>query len=51
MPIALPEYDLLMVFTGWNVGPNQPSLGTKVAIDRVVAAVRDGPQPRLRSSG
>ena len=47
-PIVLPEYDLLMVFTGWNVLPNQPSLGTKVAIDRVVAAVRDAPQPRAR---
>jgi len=47
-PIVLPEYDLLMVFTGWNVLPDRPSLGTKVAIDRVVEAVRDGPQPRAR---
>jgi hypothetical protein len=47
-PIVLPEYDLLMIFTGWNVLPNQPSLGTKVAIDRVVEAVPHGPRPRER---
>jgi len=51
MPIVLPEYDLLMVFTGWNVRPDQPRLGAKVAIDRVVEAVLDAPQPRRRSSG
>jgi CubicO group peptidase (beta-lactamase class C family) len=51
MPIALPEYDLLMVFTGWSVLPNQPKRGAKFAIDRVVPAVLDGPQPRRRSSG
>jgi hypothetical protein len=37
-----------MVFTGWNVLPDRPSLSTKVAIDRVVEAVLDGPQPRER---
>jgi len=51
MPIVLPEYDLLMVFTGWNVRPDQPRLGAKVAIDRVVEAVLDAPQPRRRPSG
>jgi CubicO group peptidase (beta-lactamase class C family) len=45
MPIFLPEYDLLMVFTGWNVFPDQPRLNAKVAIDRVVEAVLDGSQP------
>ena len=47
-PIVLPEYDLLLVFTGWNVHPDRPSLGTKVAIDRVVAAVLEGPRSRER---
>jgi hypothetical protein len=47
-PIVLPEYDLLLVFTGWNVFPDKPSLGAKVAIDRVVEAMLDGPQPRTR---
>src|SRR5262249_33788991 len=27
MPIVLPEFDLLMVFTGWNVRPDRPRLG------------------------
>ena len=47
-PIFLPEYDLLLVFTGWNVRPDQPSLNTKVAIERVVEAVLDGPQSEKR---
>jgi CubicO group peptidase (beta-lactamase class C family) len=48
LPIVLPDHDLLMVFTGWNVIPSRPSLGMKAAIDRVVAAVLDGPQQRER---
>jgi hypothetical protein len=48
MPIVLPEYDLLFVFTGWNVLPNGPGLRAKAAIDRVVEAVLDEPQPRER---
>ncbi len=37
-PIAIPEYDLVIVFTGWNV-LDGPSLPVRVAIDRVVGAV------------
>ncbi len=40
-PIVLPEYDLVCVFTGWNVLPNRPSLSPRVAIDRVIAAIAD----------
>jgi CubicO group peptidase (beta-lactamase class C family) len=42
-PIVIPEYDLVIVFTGWNVLPDVPSLTPRVAIDRVIAAIADGP--------
>jgi hypothetical protein len=32
-------YDLLVVFTGWNILPNRPSLSPRAAIDRVLEAV------------
>jgi CubicO group peptidase (beta-lactamase class C family) len=38
-PIVFPEYDLLVVFTGWNILPNKPSLTPRVAIDRILEAV------------
>jgi CubicO group peptidase (beta-lactamase class C family) len=38
-PIALPEYDLIVVFTGWNLLPGRPSLSPRVAIDRIVDAL------------
>ena len=38
-PIVIPEHDLVIVFTGWNLLPGQPSLSPRVAIDRIVAAV------------
>lgn len=37
--IAVPESDLVIVFTGWNI--NRPGLPARVAIDRVVEAVMD----------
>jgi CubicO group peptidase (beta-lactamase class C family) len=40
-PIVLPEYDLVCVFTGWNVLPDRPSLSPRTAIDRVIAAISD----------
>jgi CubicO group peptidase (beta-lactamase class C family) len=40
-PIFFPDYDLLVVFTGWNILPNRPSLTPRVAIDRVLEAVID----------
>ena len=40
-PIFFPDYDLLVVFTGWNILPNRPSLTPRIAIDRVLEAVVD----------
>jgi CubicO group peptidase (beta-lactamase class C family) len=47
-PIVVPELDLVMVYTGWNILPDQPSLSPRVAIDRIVDAVVDdrGRAPR-----
>jgi CubicO group peptidase (beta-lactamase class C family) len=41
-PIVLPELDLVIVFTGWNILPDRPNLTPRVAIDRVLEAVVDG---------
>jgi CubicO group peptidase (beta-lactamase class C family) len=37
-PIVLPEYDMVLVFTGWNILSGR-SLSHRVAIDRSIAAV------------
>jgi CubicO group peptidase (beta-lactamase class C family) len=39
VPIAIPEYDLVVVFTAWNVTPGKPALGRQVILDRVLAAI------------
>ncbi len=39
MPIVLPEYDLVMIITGWNILPDKPRLSHRVAIERVLQAV------------
>ncbi len=41
MPIVIPAYDIVMVFTAWNI-LDGPSLRHREAIDRVLAAVTDG---------
>jgi CubicO group peptidase (beta-lactamase class C family) len=41
--IAIPEYDLVIVSTGWNLLPDQPIFTARVAIDRIIAAITDGP--------
>jgi CubicO group peptidase (beta-lactamase class C family) len=38
-PIAIPEHDLVIAVTGWNILPDGPSLGAKTLIDRVLAAL------------
>ena len=38
-PIFFADYDLLVVFTGWNVLPNKPSLPPRIAMDRILDAV------------
>jgi len=42
MPIILPDYDLVMVFTGWNILPDMPRrtiFSQRLAIDRVLHAI------------
>ena len=39
-PIVLPEFDLVLVFTGWNILPDRPSLSAQDAIERILAAIR-----------
>jgi len=39
MPIAVPEYDLVMVFNGWNILPGKPSLGRQVVLEKVLGAI------------
>jgi len=39
-PIVLPELDIVLVFTGWNILPDRPSLGAGVAIQRILDAVK-----------
>lgn len=38
---VVPELNLVLVFTGWNILPDKPYLTTRVAIDRVLEAVVD----------
>ena len=39
--IALPEKDLIVVFTGWNILPDRPTLAPRVAIERILPAATD----------
>jgi CubicO group peptidase (beta-lactamase class C family) len=39
MPLVLADYDLVMVFTGWNILPDKPRLSHRVAIDRILRAI------------
>ncbi len=41
MPIIVPEQDLVLVFTGWNILPDKPHLSHREAIDRILSAVVD----------
>lgn len=38
-PMVVPELNLVIVYTGWNILPDGPSLGVRPAIDRIVDAV------------
>lgn len=40
-PIIIPEYDIVAVFTGWNIIGGNPSLRATEAIKRLVNAVSD----------
>lgn len=39
VPIAIPEHELVVVFTAWNL-PGRAGLGRQVILDRVLAAVK-----------
>jgi CubicO group peptidase (beta-lactamase class C family) len=41
LPIVIPAYDIVLVFTAWNI-LDGPGLWHREAIDRVLAAVTDG---------
>ena len=38
--MVLPDYDMVVVYTAWNVNPG-PGLRTKDAIERVVGMITD----------
>jgi CubicO group peptidase (beta-lactamase class C family) len=42
-PLVLPEYDLVAVYTAWNVNPG-PGLNGKDAIGHLTAMITDGPK-------
>ncbi len=49
LPIIMPEYDLVVVFTGWNIHDDRNKrLGHRVAINRIIRAVVDQPAARAK---
>lgn len=46
MPLILPDYDIVAVFTGWNILPDQPRLSHRTAIERLLRAVIRQPRGR-----
>jgi CubicO group peptidase (beta-lactamase class C family) len=40
-PVIIPEYNIVAVFTGWNIFQGKPSLGTRTILRRLVSAVAD----------
>ena len=41
LPIVIPQYNIVAVFTGWNVLQGRPALGRNVIIRRLLNAVAD----------
>ena len=41
LPIVIPEYNIVAVFTAWNVLPGKPSLGRNVIVRRLINALAD----------
>ncbi len=35
MPVILPEYDMVVVFTGWNILQGKPSLGRRIIFEKI----------------
>ncbi len=44
LPIVIPEYDMVAVFTAWNIIEGKPYLGVRVAVQRILEAVIDRPR-------
>ena len=40
IPIVLPEFDMVAVFTGWNTLPDRPELDVDEAIQRIVSSLK-----------
>lgn len=41
VPVIIPEYNIVAVFTGWNILEGKPGLGTRTILRRLVNAVKD----------
>jgi hypothetical protein len=39
LPVIIPEYNIVAVFTGWNILEGKPSLGTPTILRRLANAV------------
>jgi CubicO group peptidase (beta-lactamase class C family) len=39
MPIVVPDHDLVLVFTGWNILDGKPRLSHRIVLDRVLNAI------------
>lgn len=48
-PIYFPDYDLLVVFTGWNILPNTANMTPRIAIDRILEALVERRETKPRS--
>lgn len=40
-PVVIPEYNMVAVFTGWNILQGKPGLGPRTILKRLVGAVAD----------
>ncbi len=40
-PIVIPEYNIVAVFTAWNVLPGRPGLGRNIIVSRLLNAIAD----------
>jgi CubicO group peptidase (beta-lactamase class C family) len=38
-PVIIPEYDMIVVFTGWNISPDKPSLDLNFVVKKVLHSV------------
>lgn len=41
VPMALPDLDLIVVFYGWNILPNRPSLARTAVLGRIVRSIQN----------